>query len=323
MTSYRALLVAATVLGAGPAFAAIDPPAASTNDPRVRTVRYSRTNPVQLPVSPGASVRLELGPDEDVVQVIVSDQGTLGTEPDDTASTNVAMVSAGGGLAATQKGPSSCDANLCRAVAGNFVYLRPLRALDPQPLFIQTKRCAADTGKCEMVPYTFELLTRPADVKAAAANVAWAVSFTYPDRARAAALAEAQKRRAAQIALWRERQANKPPTPALPSISDNYRYGYRGSAAIRPDKVWDDGRTTFVRFNGNRRLPDVFRVLPDGKESIPAYAPETDTTGTTLRIARTETKWFVRDGDEAGCIFNVGPDPDGRTATTVAMRAAR
>jgi len=100
-------------------------------------------------------------------------------------------VSAGGsGLLATQKGPASYDANLCRSVAGNFVYLRPLRPLDPQPLFIQTKRCP-ESAKCEMVPYAFEMLTRSADVKAAADNVAWAVAFSYPDRERAAQQAEA------------------------------------------------------------------------------------------------------------------------------------
>ena len=315
--NYRIWLIAATALSAAPAFAAIDPPAASTNDARVRTLPYSATNPVQLPVSPGASVRLQLGADEEVVQVIVSDQGTLGApEMEEAPASNVSLA---GGMGAQQKGPSSCDANLCRSVAGNFVYLRPLRALDPQPLFIQTKRCAE---KCEMVPYTFELLTRPADVKAAAATVAWSVSFTYPDREKAAKLAEQRKAYEVRLAAWRERQANKPAPVAVPAVTDNYHYGYRGSPALKPDRVWDDGRSTFMRFNGNRRLPDVFRRLPDGKESIPAYAPETDTGGTTLRIARTEGKWFVRDGDEVGCVFNVGPDPDGRTATTVATRGA-
>lgn len=322
--STRAWLVAATMLSAAPAWAAIDPPAASTNDKRIRTLAYSATNPVTLPVSPGASVRIQLGPDEEVQQVIVSDQNGLGADPEDAPNamvTNASMNAAAGGVSVAGKWPPSCDVNLCRTVVGNFVYLRPLRPLDPQPLFIQTKRCAAETGKCEMVPYTFELLTRPADVKAAADNVAWAVTFTYPDRAKAAAAAEWQKRRAAQLAVWREQQANRPaPTPTI-AAATNVRYGYRGSASIMPDQAWDDGRTTFLRYNGNRRLPDVGRSLPDGKESIPAYAAETDATGTTLRIARTEKKWWVRDGDEAGCVFNIGPDPDGATAPTVALPA--
>ena len=343
---YRALLVAATVLTAGPALAAFDPPAASDKDKRIRTLAYSATNPVTLAVSPGASVRIQLGPDEQVEQISVSDQGGMGVEaqevPDALAS-NVSVNSGSSGPAAGGvKWPPSCDVNLCRTVVGNFVYLRPLRALEPQPLFIQTKRCsdaagapancaticpdsniAVVPGRCEMVPYTFELLTRPADVRAAADNVAWSVSFTYPDRARTAALLEAQRRRTAQIAAWRERQANKVAGPAVPKAADNYFYGYRGSAALMPDHTWDDGRSTFMRFDGNRRLPIPERVLPDNAKSIPAYSPEIDATGTTLRIARTEKMWRLRDGDEVGCVFNVGSDPDGRTATTVAMSTGR
>ena len=159
----HALWLLGGVLITTPVLAAVDPPPASGNDKRIRTVQYSATNPVQLPVSPGASVRIQLGPDETVEQVIVSDQGTLRTENEDTAAINASTATTGGALAAMQKGPASCDANLCRSVSGNFVYLRPLRPLDPQPLFIQTSRPVAD-DKREMVPYTFELLTRSADL---------------------------------------------------------------------------------------------------------------------------------------------------------------
>jgi len=345
--SYRALLIAATVLTAGPALAAVDPPAASTADRRIRTVAYSAINPVTLAVSPGASVRIQLGPDEQIEQISVSDQGGMGFDARDAPEPGVSNVSLNTGSSGPGVGgvkwPPSCDVNLCRTVVGNFVYLRPLRALEPQPLFIQTKRCsdaagaaancaaicpdsniaAAGSGKCEMVPYTFELLTRPTDVKAAADTVAWSVSFTYPDRARTATLLEGQRRRAAQIAAWRERQANKVAGPAVPKAADNYFYGYRGSASLMPDNTWDDGRSTFMRFKGNRRLPIPERVLPDGSKSIPAYSPETDAGGTTLRIARTETKWRLRDGDEVGCVFNVGSDPDGRNAATVASSTPR
>ena len=104
----------------------------------------------------------------------------------------------------------------------------------------------------------------------------------------------------------------------MPTLDANWRYAYRGSTVIVPDQVWDDGRTTFLRFNGNRRVPNVYRRLPDGHESIPAYSTEPDATGTTLRIGRTETKWWMRDGDEVGCLFDLGPDPHGATAMTVA-----
>ena len=315
----KTALFATLLLAPIPAFAAIDPPAASGLDHRMRVIPYNRNNPVQLYAAPGASLRIQLGADEKVVRIVVSDQATL--SPDDEAPAASGMtVNATMGLPAApaQRGPASCDPNLCRDVMGNFVYLKPLRALDPQPLFIQTERCAPDTGRCEMVPYAFELLTKAGDPKMTAAAAAWDVTFTYPDRDKAGRLAEQRKAYAVRAAAWRERQALRPPAPAAPSVASNWQYGYRGSEAVRPDEAWDDGRTTFLRFNGNRRVPNIYRRLPDGHEGIAAYATEPDAGGTILRISRTEAKWFVRDGDAAGCLFNVGADPDGKAASTVA-----
>ena len=315
----RTLLAAATMLHAAPALAAVDPPAASGLDHRMRVIPYNRNNPVQLYAAPGASLRIQLGADEEVVRIVVSDQATLAPEEEAPGAGATNTVSSTLGTPApAQRGPASCDPNLCRDVAGNFVYLKPLRALDPQPLFIQTKRCAAETGKCETVPYAFELLTKAGDPKLTAAAAAWDVTFTYPDRDSAARLAEQRKAYAARLAAWRERQALRPPAPAGPTLAANWRYGYRGSEAVRPDQAWDDGRTTFLRFNGNRRVPNVYRQLPDGHEGLASYATEPDAGGTILRISHTETKWFIRDGDAAGCLFNVGPDPDGKAAATVA-----
>ena len=79
------------------------------------------------------------------------------------------------------------------------------------------------------------------------------------------------------------------------------------------------GEITGVPDSANdRAVAGVWYQLPDGREGIPAYAAEPDPAGVVLRIARTEAKWFLRDGDEAGCLFNVGPDPNGSTAATVA-----
>ena len=56
--------------------------------------------------------------------------------------------------------------------------------------------------------------------------------------------------------------------------------------------------------------------VPSGVGS--ASSTEPDATGNTLKIAGTGKKWFLRDGDEVGCLFDLGPDPNGRTATTIA-----
>jgi type IV secretion system protein VirB9 len=331
---FRALLLGTTLLYAAPALAAIDPPPASKLDGRIRTLVYDPNNPAEIYTVPGASLRLELGADEEVVQIIVSDQDTIA--PDPAALPPAATVSTNSPGSQAGQIPASCDANLCRSVYGNIVYIKPIRALDPQPLFIQTRRTDA-YGKPEMVAYTFELLTKPTepvskDVKTASIDKSsktdgaattpgiWAVRFVYPERVKQQATASWKAKQAAWVTQARETTALARPVATAPGPAANWRYGYRGAAALQPDQVWDDGRTTFLRYNGNRRVPNIYSQLPDGHESIPANAPEPDESGNTLRIAGTETKWFLRDGDEAGCLFDLGPDPDGRTSATVAAR---
>lgn len=314
----RTLLLATSLLHALPALAAVDPPAASQADGRMRTVVYDPNNPVELYTTPGASLRIEFGADEEIVQVITSDQDILDPDP---AAPQLPIAKASTGLpggqdAEANKLPPSCDPNLCRSVWGNIVYIKPIRDLIPQPLFIQTRRINT-AGKPEMVSYTFELSTKPPAGDGNATAV-WGVRFVYPARVKAAAVAAWLRKKHADDALAAERESLARTSAALPGPGANFRYGYRGASSVEPDAAWDDGRTTFLRFNGNRRVPNVYSQLPDGTESIPANSPEPDANGTTLRIARTEKKWFLRDGDEAGCLFDLGPDPDGRTSTTVA-----
>lgn len=320
----RACLLATSLLYAVPALAVVDPPAASKDDGRLRSVVYDPNNPVEIYAVPGASLRIELGADETIATIVVSDQGTIAPDPADAPP--VATVAATLNGVGAPVVPPSCDPNLCRSVVGNFVYIKPLRPLDPQPLFIQTAR-TDENGKLQMVAYTFELLTRPSDLHAKnirgaapppVAPTVWGVRFIYPDRIKAAQAAAWWRQKKAADEAAREAAALTRASGAVPGPTANFRYGYRGAASVQPDQVWDDGRTTFLRYFGNRRVPNVYNHLPDGHESIPAVAPEPDEAGNTLRIARTETKWFVRDGDEAGCLFDLGPDPDGKTAPTVA-----
>ena len=330
------LAAAAVLLTAGPTFAAVNPPPASKADAHMRSVRYDANNPIELDTTPGVSLRIILAPDEEVERVIVSDEGIMKPEPDvDTASPQVSSVSATingavgtvSNLGTNQNGNQNggklptCDPNLCRDVTGNIVYLKPLRSLDPQPLFIHTVRHDPITGQTERVPYAFVLTSHGEDTKAAtAASTLWSVTLTYPEREAAARRVAAQKAAEARAAAWRERQALRPPSEAAHAATDNRRYGYKGSAAVMPDMngVHDDGRTTFLRFDGNQRVPNVYRILPDGKRGLARSTTEPDATGTTLRIAGTERVWILADGTETGCVINGGSDPEGRTAATVA-----
>src|SRR4051812_26951469 len=292
---FRALLLATSLLAVSPALAAIDPPAASKDDSRIRTVVYDPNNPVQIYTAPGASLRLEFGADEEIVQVVTSDQDILSPDPN-APQLPVAKVSSGlpdsqGGDAS--KLPPSCGPDLCRSVWGNIVYIKPIRPLNPQPLFIQTRRDHPN-GKAEMVAYTFELSTKTYDTGSKAPSV-WGVRFVYPERVRAAQAAAWQWKKHQSEKEAADRASMAQPASFAPGPSANFQYGYRGTESLRPDEAWDDGRSTFLRFNGNRRVPNIYSQLPGGKETLSATSTEPDPTGNTLKIAGTGSKWFLRD----------------------------
>ena len=295
---------------------------------------YNPGQVVPLFAAVGATARIQLGAGEEVRGVLVSDQAALSNEPDPDES-DAQTVATGGGRQASP-GAASCDRNLCRSVIGNFVYLRPLRELAPQPLFLQTQHCDA-AGKCEQVPYALELVTRPGDLTEQTQNTYYGLAFTYP--ARDAAV----RRRAAaeRAAKWRERQdkldeqrAMAPlPTPvsyapvgAFGAAAENWQWVWQSEphmrAALMPDDTWDDGRSTFLRYNGMRRIPNVYMRNPDGTKTLVAFSAEPGPTGTVLRIGRTAAMFVLEDGAYIGAIHNAGPDPEGRGSLTVAPAPA-
>jgi type IV secretion system protein VirB9 len=341
---FRTSLLATSLLCAMPALAAIDPPAASKNDAKVRVVTYDPSNPVELHIIPGMSIRIELGADETVPTggLTVSDQDIIKPDPLNAPPppTVSQQVLAGGPSGA---GQPSCDMNLCRNVVANIVYLKAVRELDAQPLFIQTERINA-LGVKEQVPYAFEISAKtpeppppvatasldptfvgPATPAPAAPPVLWAVRFVYPERIKQQAAAEYKKRQDEWVSRNREGAVLKAPIIDTPNKTSNIKYGYRGSAAFAPDVVWDDGRFTYLRYKGNRRVPNVYSLLPNGEPTIPPSTPQPDAEGTTLKVSGTAAKWFISDGSEngkppIGCLLNAGPDPDGRNSMTVATQ---
>ncbi|EEF5709819.1 haloacid dehalogenase [Salmonella enterica] len=84
----------------------------------------------------------------------------------------------------------------------------------------------------------------------------------------------------------------KPPEPVRPNVMTgssretapctegnivNGRYEVRGSPAVKPSAVWDNGRQTCFRWSSTTDLPVVFRVMPDGKEQLVNYHMDKNT----------------------------------------------
>jgi type IV secretion system protein VirB9 len=321
------LLLAASValpLVWGAPTVAAEAPVSAGADPRVRVIAYDPQQVVKLYAAPGATLTIQLAPGETVAGLPVSDQALL-DQPEPAGADPLAL--AGGPAPSERAGAgrgASTDRNLFTAVRGNFVMLKALRDLDPQPLFIIGRSTDPATGKEVLRAYTFELSTREGPLTADTPDTYYLVRFTYPAEERAAAVAQADARRQANVAAAaarrqkrEERQARErlqlAGTNAATPGTMNWNYDGQGDLALAPAEVWDDGQSTFLRFPGNRRVPAIFSVLADGREAAVNYSAN---TAGLITIHQTNGSFRLRDGGLVLCIVNRAFDPTGRNAGT-------
>jgi type IV secretion system protein VirB9 len=306
--------------------AAVEAPAPAGADPRVRVIAYNPQQVVKLYAVPGATLTIQLAPGETVAGLPVSDQSLLDEpEPADPGTSHLALA---GGPAPSERAAAgrgaSTDRNLFTAVRGNFVMIKALRELDPQPLFIIGRTTDPTTGREVMRAYTFELSTRAGPLTAEAPDTYYLVRFTYPaeDRAAAAAAAVARHQANAAAATARrkereDRQARErlqlaSTATATPGVM-NWNYDGQGDRALAPAEVWDDGQSTFLRFPGNRRVPAIFSVLADGREAAVNYSVS---TAGLITVHQTGPALRLRDGGLVLCIVNRAHDATGRNPGT-------
>jgi len=94
---------------------------------------------------------------------------------------------------------------------------------------------------------------------------------------------------------------------ALP-VNANYSIALgRGSEALRPAMVFDDGRFTFLRWPGNREIPAVFEIRDDGSELL----ANTRMQGDLLVVDRIARGLMLRLGAAVASIRNESFEPEG------------
>ena len=79
------------------------------------------------------------------------------------------------------------------------------------------------------------------------------------------------------------------------------------SQDIVPALIFDDGRFTYLRFPGNREVPAVFHVLPDGSETLVNTRMEDD----LLVVDRVSRRLMLRAGQAVVGVWNEAFDLDG------------
>jgi type IV secretion system protein VirB9 len=155
--------------------------------------------------------------------------------------------------------------------------------------------------------YQFDLSGQLAD----AALPVFGINFSYPGD-----VAAARKKAAAEKAAAAEADMAKQRLLADYYYGDrNWRYVARGSFAIQPAEVSDNGETTVFRFPGNTPMPAIYQITPDGQEQVASPS----TAGEIAVVHGISAAWRLRMGGEVCDIWNIGFDPTGqnpRTGTT-------
>lgn len=86
----------------------------------------------------------------------------------------------------------------------------------------------------------------------------------------------------------------------LPAEDLNFEYSFAGEKALRPIKMFDDGKFTYLRFDEYIALPAVFAVDPDGTESLVNFNMQ----GPYMKISGIYKQFTLRSGGSATCVFN-------------------
>lgn len=169
-------------------------------------------------------------------------------------------------------------------------------------LFVKPKDAHADTNVTVITDrrvYHFALVVQPRNLRDATAwrdrNLVYSLSFRYPDEEAAAREAQARQAQTEAVAHRIAQQLEQPPQPLM-----NDDYWVAGAAEISPSAAWDDGRFIYLSFSGNRDMPAIYAVGPDGAEAL----INTHVEGNQIVVQRMVRQLTLRKGTWVACIVN-------------------
>jgi type IV secretion system protein VirB9 len=232
---------------------------------------------------------------------------------------------------------------------GHIFWLKPTMRLEPQPLTVVSTRPDGSTRV-----YLVQLdATDPSPQAPAISNAAvgvvvkpviippcYLVRYIYPAE-------EAEKAKAKAKAQWNEgadrRQAIRNAALLRQNTIDNSNTHYVGigSEDLAPDRIFDDGYSTFLQFEGNRSVPAPYAIdrkkkdkLLTGFTTIDGPCPGSNAAATCLKLHSIQKIIRLRDQeDDEGTlpsllIFNrafnaVGNRPGTGTSSPYVQREVR
>ena len=174
------------------------------------------------------------------------------------------------------------------AVKGNHCFLKAVAANADSNLTIVTDRRS----------YHFSLkLAAVADAPAT-----FELAFRYPD-------SDARKRRDETHRRGLEEGFERRSRPV------NLAYTMSGDLDIAPVNAWDDSDFTYFKFPGNRDLPAIYMVDPEGGESI-VNRHSAGSANEIVVVHKVAARWALRLGTRALAVWNDAYDAEGRRNVT-------
>ena len=128
------------------------------------------------------------------------------------------------------------------------------------------------------------------------------IAFRYPDTD-ARKRREESRRQAVEDGF--ARNGEKP----------NLDYTMSGDMDLAPVNAWDDREFTYFKFPGQRDIPAIYMVGPDGSESV-VNRHSAGPSNEIVVVHRVAARWVLRLGTRALDIWNDAYDPEGRRNTS-------
>lgn len=129
----------------------------------------------------------------------------------------------------------------------------------------------------------------------------YVLRFRYPDTQRANLAAQRAKNDQAHDIL-----SGKKLRPNVTRANQNY-WGY-GDKALTPTAMYDDGRFTYLEFDNGRDMPSIYKIMPDGTESLVNLHVE----GNTVVVHELSKQFVLRLGNTVLGVDNRGFSQRGR-----------
>lgn len=131
-------------------------------------------------------------------------------------------------------------------VKGNHILFKPLKAfIEPTNMIVVTNKRT----------YVFSLQTTLGD------DMTYLAKFNYPETT----LQATQNQKPTPATFQRVKQGNE---TYLIDGKINTAYVKRGNLELAPSAMWDDGLFTYLEYDNAKELPSVYKVMPDGTESL-------------------------------------------------------